>query len=71
MITQSQIAAAVERLAQAAKPERILIFGSRRGGAVGQPARIHSVLGTAGGEGRLCAELLDVLQTASLLSKKR
>jgi predicted nucleotidyltransferase len=28
MITQPQIAAAVERLAQAAQPERILLFGS-------------------------------------------
>jgi predicted nucleotidyltransferase len=28
MITQTQIAAAVDRLAQAAQPERILLFGS-------------------------------------------
>ena len=32
MITQSQIAAVVERLAQAAQPERILLFGSHARG---------------------------------------
>ena len=32
MITQPQIAAAVERLAQAAQPERILLFGSHARG---------------------------------------
>jgi predicted nucleotidyltransferase len=32
MITQPQIAAAVERLAQAAQPERILVFGSHARG---------------------------------------
>lgn len=32
MITQTQIAAAVDRLAQAAQPERILLFGSHARG---------------------------------------
>lgn len=32
MITQPQISAAVERLAQAAQPERILLFGSHARG---------------------------------------
>jgi predicted nucleotidyltransferase len=32
MITQAQIAAVVDRLAQAAKPERILLFGSHARG---------------------------------------
>ncbi len=36
MITQSQVTAAVERLAQAAQPERILIFGSHARGDAGE-----------------------------------
>jgi predicted nucleotidyltransferase len=36
MITQPQIAAAVERLARAAQPERILLFGSHTRGEAGE-----------------------------------